>query len=673
MRNILSPIMIEISPIRNREVALCCQNLKVFFNKTFIILMWVWTGCASSAFAQNLSNASDEAENLHIMTNQNIFFAGEKLWFGLKLLKNHDSYRFSKLVYLDIYSPDHSLIHHEKLLLDPQEMTYGDVILPDNLVEGEYKIYAYTKWMLNFPSYPIASKSVLVKRFNSDNEEQEEIQLFYSENEGPSRELMFFHTGDKPLLVEIENAQGRQEAVFEEIPPFTVFNTKMQLEEPKNIIWGKEKKSISPSEIRIVDSRLEINSGIKYHTIFSHTDLNIIEKKDDHTQIDFSSQLYEGLNLIQITLLDEQNKVVAHKFFNRPANSGMTISTPRSIQTGQSFTANIRTSPTNATSGMAWVKSSEPAGLPEIIQVINDPSWKKITEDSKSIGNYPKTKLEIENDKTLEYRMEFLPLMEYDPLTTILKDKRPDLFLYSPISSLPDFQDYTEKEMKRRVFHEHFEYDATVSVPVSPYMVDYTYDVQDYEGYKSMEEFMKEVVSQVRVRKNRATDQNEIRLFNPNMARKNFKSLPLLMIDFYQVTDPSVILTYDINQIDRIEVIYLRNTIDETNLGRLSENGIVALFTKKNDYQLKYNISKSQYILKDLNVPRVMGKEMDHPESSANVTLSKPQSWHPAIILDRGRSQFRTSIIDEPGKIKLEAWIFNGVYPTRLQSEVEVR
>jgi len=227
--------------------------------------------------------------------------------------------------------------------------------------------------------------------------------------------------------------------------------------------------------------------------------------------------------------------------------------------------------------------------------------------------------------------------------------------------------------MKRRVFHEHFEYDAAVSVPVSPYLVDYTYDVQDYEGYKTMEEFMKEVVSQVRVRKSKSNDQNEIRLFNPNMARKNFKSIPLLIIDFYQVTDPAVILNYDLHQIDRIEVIYLRNTIDETNLGALSENGIVALFTRKNDYQLKYNVPPSKYILKELNVPRVMGEETGHPEASSKITLHKPQSWHPTIILDKGRSQFRTSPLDEPGKMIVEAWVFNYMYPFRIQTDVEVR
>lgn len=639
----------------------------------FILFIAFYIALVPGAFSQKLINYTDEAENLHIMTNQDIFFAGEKLWFGVKLLKNHDSYLFSKLVYLEVYAPDHSLIHQEKLMIDPQDMTYGDIILPDNLGEGEYKIYAYTKWMLNFPSYPIASKSVLVKRFNSDIQEAEDVQLYYSKKEGSYQELQLFHTSAKPLLVEIENAQGRSEAIFEEIPPFVIYNTKMQFDSRKNIIWGREKNIVSPSGIKLIDNLIHINSDLKYHTIYTHTDLGIIEELDNNHQIDFTSKPYENLGSIQVTLLDEKKNIVAHAHFSMQAKTELALNAPKSINKGEHFSASIRNTTTNMNGGMAWVKSPEPNGLHEIMQVINNPSWKKVRENNKNSQNYIGAKLEIQNTKTLENRKEFLPLMEYDPLTTILKEVRPDLFLSTPIRSLPDFNEYAEYEMKRRVFHEHFEYDATVSVPVSPYLVDYTYDVQDYEGYKTIVDFMKEVVSQVRVRKNRATSQNEIRLFNPNMNKSDFKSIPLLLIDFYQINDPSVILEYDISQIDRIEVIYLRNTIDETNLGALSENGVVALFTRKNDYQLKYNVPQSNYILKDLNVPRVMADEIIHPEASRDITLQKPQSWHPGIPMERGKSQFKSSIIDEPGKLNLEAWVFNGIYPTRLQTEVEVK
>jgi len=672
MKNILLMIGL-LSPAQHIDAIFCRLNIGQHIRMVIFLILSITTVFVHDAAAQSPTGQTDESENLHIMTNQDIFFAGEKMWFGLKLLKNHDSYRYSKLIYLEVYAPDHSLIHHEKLLLDPHDLTYGDVILPDNLAEGEYRIYAYTKWMLNFPSYPIATKSVLVKRFNPDIETNEDIQLFYSEKEGPYRELLLFHTSTKPLLVEIENAQGRQEAIFEAIPPFKIFNTKLEFNASKNLIWDRQKKTIAPSVIRIVDNRLEIDNSVKNYSIYTHTNLDIIEKTANHREIDLASKPYEIANSIQVTLMDKLGNIVTHEKFSKTVNSGMTISAPKSVQRGEQVTANIRSTAIKASSGIAWVKSPEPEGIQDIIQVLNDPAWKKVDEESSNRGNYIKSKLEIEKTEKLKNRKEFLPLMEYNPLTTTLKEERPDLFISTPISTIPEFQEYTEKEMKRKVFHEHFEYDAAVSVPVSPYLVDYTYDVQDYEGYKTMEEFMKEVVSQVRVRKNRATDQNEIRLFNPNMARKNFNSIPLLIIDFYQVTDPSVLLNYDISQIDRIEVIYLRNTIDETNLGALSENGVVALFTRKNDYQLKYNIPKSNYILKELNVPRVMGRKMVHAEASSTITLQKPQSWHPGIHMERGRGQFRSSIIDEPGKLKLEAWIFNGIYPTRLQTEVEVK
>lgn len=638
-----------------------------------ILLLFVLLGVTSNAFTQDIVSYNDEAETLHIMTNQDIFFAGEKLWFGVKLLKNHESYRYSKLIYLDIYDPNHNLVHHEKLLLDRHEMTYGDVILPDNLAEGEYNIYAYTKWMLNFESYPIPNKAVLVKKFNPEPKAQEHIQFYYSEKEGAYRDLLLFHTGSKPFLVEIENTQGRQESVFEEVPPFKIYNTKIVLDTPKTIKWNNESHTVAPKAIHISNDRLEIDEQNEFQKFYIHTDISIIKEGNKNEEIILSSLPLDNISDYQVTLLDQQNQVVAHEYFSIEVKKEMTVAAPKIIKRGERFTANIRSNTSAANSGMAWLKSAEPDQVPEIIRVMNDPKWKPINNAGNGAPNYIITKLEIEQTQTPTYSKEHLPLMVYSPLTKTLKDIKPGLFLTSPLKSLPDFPAFDDYELNRKIFHEHFEYDAAVSIPVTPFTVDYTYDVQDYEGYKTIDIFMREVVSQVRIKRNKSTNQNEIRLFNPNMKKSDFKSIPLLLIDFYQINDPAIILDYDISQINRIELIYLRNTIDETNLGALSENGVIAFFTRKNDYQLKYKVPKDKFILKELSVPRIMAQDIIHPEASENITLKKPQTWHPAIPLERGKTHFQTSIIDEAGPIRLETWIFNGLHPTLIQTEIEVR
>lgn len=630
------------------------------------------------SFGQNnkAKASQDESESLSIITNQDIYFAGEKVWYGVKLLRNHDTYRFSKLIYVEIYSPQNEIVHREKLLLDPKEMTYADFILPDNLSDGEYRLFAYTQWMLNFPSYPIASKSVLVKRFNSEESPSEEVQVYYSERDGDYRELVLFHTGSKPLLVEIENSQGRQEAVFEEVPPLKIFHTKIDFDSPKIVKWNKEQQKISPSPIRIIKNKIDIHPSVKPHKVYAHTDLAILEElEEDFESYDIWTNTlpYERQESFQVSIFDQNNQLLAHQYFKKPVKKEMSLSAPISVSRGSSLNANIKSNSLTTNTAIAWIKSPEPAEISELMLVLNDPTWRKVGEASTKKGNYIKAVQEINQLERPKFNKEFLPLMEYNPLQKTLAQLKPELFTTNPLTNLPNFNDFTASEMNRKVFHEHFEYDLTVSVPVSPYRVDYTYDVQDYIGYQTTEIFLKEVVSQIKIRENKSSGKKEIRIFNPNKKRSDFKSLPLLMIDFHKVEDPAVLLGYDISQLDRIELIYEGATIDETNLGALSENGVVAFFTRKNDYQLKFNVPRSQYVLKELSVPRIMAREYIHPEASSKVTLQKPQTWHPSIPLVRGKSQFSTKVLDEPGKMTLEAWVFDRMNATKIFTTVEVK
>jgi len=556
-------------------------------------------------------------------------------------------------------------------------MTYGDFILPDNLAEGEYRIFAYTQWMMNFPSYPIAEKSVLVKRFNAEEEIRDEVQLYYSERWNGYRELQLFHTSQTPLLVEVVNEQGRGEAIFEEVAPYTVFNTKIQFDTPKTLRWNNEIKVIHPSPILLVEDKLIMDPSLKAGSVLIHTDLAIIKEFNENEvagEIPLGKISLPGMNGFQVSVFDQSDRLVAHRYFNIPKTKDLSVNVPKKVSLGEQFTANIRSGSLSTSSGISFIKSPEPQKVENLVRVLNDPRWILVGEGPTPRGNYIGALKEIkQKGKDTLIKKDMFPLLEYNPLAQNLLLTRPDLFNKSNLKSLPDFEDHVEYEMSRKIFHEHFEYDASVSVPVSPYLVDYTYDVPDYIGYRDMKIFLKEVVPQIRVRKEKDTDKDEIRIFNPNMAKATFTNKPLLLIDFYEVTDPSVILTYELAQIDRIEVIYLRNTIDETNLGKWSENGVLALFTKKNDYQHKNNIPKSKYILRDLNVPRVMAKNLIHQEASTGITMQKPQSWHPSLSFVRGRSQFKTGALDEPGNLILETWVFDGTDYSTTQTEIEIR
>ncbi|MBT0812150.1 hypothetical protein KIH41_12770 [Litoribacter ruber] len=619
----------------------------------------------------------DMAETMKIMTNQDLYFAGDKVWFGMKLLKNHHNYKYSKLSYVEIYDPENTMIHREMLLLDDKEMAYGDFILPDNLEPGEYKIFAYSQWMTNFPSYRIPQKSILVTQLGQDHE-LKEGQLYYTTKGGDMAELTVFHTFETPLVIEVEELDGTGKLVLEEIAPFEMKDTKVIFETPKRLKFGKQTITIQPEKVNFDPSRfslsmIEKNTQATY--LVTHTDLMVIDtlKKADflENKLALKRENYTRYPEFQISIFDKDDKLLGHQHFNLEGQNNLQVNVSRSVATGNKSSAVIKDEDAQFGHAFAWVKRPELPEVEKLAQVINGPQWHLAERKQDLKQNYLLSRKEIEQNANPEKQKDYLPLLHYNPLKTSLKSLRPDLFTSSSGVNLPMIEDYEDFEIKRRVFHEHFEYDTRVSVPVSPYRVDFSYLVPDYEGYRDMETFLKEIVPQVRIRADKDGN-TEIRMFNPNMDKVHFKNLPLLMIDLHRVDDPDFLLNYDYAQIERVEVIFLRNTIDETNLGSKAENGVLALFTKQNDYKIKHNPDASKYILRELEVSRIPAGNVPHLEANSNVALSKPQSWNPSIRLTRGRSRINFQSLEEPGKLQVEAYFFNNANWGRKFNQVNV-
>ncbi|WP_143959543.1 hypothetical protein [Litoribacter populi] len=647
--------------------------------KTYIIYTLISLFALNSAKAQQTKEKpfEDLAETLKIMTNQELYFAGDKVWFGLKLLKNHRSHKFSKLSYVEIYNPDNDLIHREMLLLDNKEMAYGDFILPDNLEDGEYKIFAYTQWMTNFPSYKIPAKSILVTQMGQENTTGEG-QLYYSTKDGETPELTLFHTFDEPLIIEVEELDGTGKLVLEEIPPFEKVDSKVIFENQKRIRYGQNREVITPNLINFHSSnytlKLPANSSEISHIVI-HTDVLIIDTlyKSDAVNrvITLNRENHNRYPEIQISVFGKENQLLTHQYHHQNTSSNLQVSVNRNVKVGNESSAILRDEQAMFGHAFAWVKNPEVPEIEMLATVLNSPSWKAVGESSKHNQNYLLARKEIEKNTNPDKQKDFLPLLTYNPLKSNLKSLRPDLFKSNKSINLPNIEDIETFEVKRRVFHEHFEYDTRVSIPVSPYSVDNSYWVPDYEGYRDLTTFLKEVVPQIRIRKD-SEDKTEIRIFNPNMDRVHFKNTPLLLIDFHKIDDPDFLLNYDYAQIDRIEVIYLRNSIDETNLGGKAENGVLALFTKQNDYKIKHNPDPSKYILRELDVPRIPAGNVFHQEANSAVTLSKPQSWNPSIRLTRGRSRINFQTLEEPGRLQVEAFFFNNANWGSTKNELRV-
>ena len=122
--------------------------------KHLVILMFL---LIQSGFihAQNSQNKNDTPttltqETIFIHSNTTTFLTGETLYFKLYCLNplNNKVSAISKIAYVELIDNEKKSLQKNKIFLDKGIGT-GDYFIPTTLKTGNYKVVAYTKWMLN--------------------------------------------------------------------------------------------------------------------------------------------------------------------------------------------------------------------------------------------------------------------------------------------------------------------------------------------------------------------------------------------------------------------------------------------------------------------------------------------------------------------------------------------
>lgn len=106
-------------------------------------------------FAQSLQNKNSlpnitAQETIFIHSNTTTFLTGETLYFKLYCLNplNNTTSLISKIAYVELIDSEKKSLQKNKIYLD-KGIGNGDYFIPTTLKTGNYKIVAYTKWMLN--------------------------------------------------------------------------------------------------------------------------------------------------------------------------------------------------------------------------------------------------------------------------------------------------------------------------------------------------------------------------------------------------------------------------------------------------------------------------------------------------------------------------------------------
>lgn len=91
-------------------------------------------------------------EKVYLHTDNTCYFVGDTLWFKAYVVRadNLQPTDLSRLLYVELLSPDGLLVERQTIVVNAQGYTCGQFALKDSLYSGYYELRAYTRWNLNF-------------------------------------------------------------------------------------------------------------------------------------------------------------------------------------------------------------------------------------------------------------------------------------------------------------------------------------------------------------------------------------------------------------------------------------------------------------------------------------------------------------------------------------------
>lgn len=117
--------------------------------------------------------ASNESpEKTYLQTDKDFYTNGETIWFKAYVLHGitHTHSNKSNVIYVELVDSNETVIAQRKVFIGAGGAS-GDVVIPDEIIEGSYLLRAYTKYMLNDENPVIFQKEIPIWRQQSNSNE----------------------------------------------------------------------------------------------------------------------------------------------------------------------------------------------------------------------------------------------------------------------------------------------------------------------------------------------------------------------------------------------------------------------------------------------------------------------------------------------------------------------
>ena len=218
---------------------------------------------------------------------------------------------------------------------------------------------------------------------------------------------------------------------------------------------------------------------------------------------------------------------------------------------------------------------------------------------------------------------------------------------------------YLELSRERKKINQLFDQLAFQSLPylqppenrLSP---DRMLDLSLYEPFESMQEFFKQVVTPLKIKKKK-DGSYDIKMVNPD-DKPFYNGVPRFIIDGYFIDDPETAVTLEMKSISRIELFYFaRNLMRQ--FDQFGNSGIVAIYTKEGDFfdanSKRPNTFKIHGGVPVADFPAISNAATD---SEQNRPVFRPVIyWNPSVSTNQnGEAEVSFFHSDDKGTFRIE-------------------
>src|SRR5690606_3151295 len=125
-------------------------------------------GQNNTKFEESLQKLEDYKNNfprekVYLHLDKPYYSIGDQIWFKAYLTVGNYNFlsSLSKILYVELINSDEEIAISVRLPVI-NGITFGDILLVDSLMEGDYRIRAYTNWMRNFDERYFFDKTIQV-------------------------------------------------------------------------------------------------------------------------------------------------------------------------------------------------------------------------------------------------------------------------------------------------------------------------------------------------------------------------------------------------------------------------------------------------------------------------------------------------------------------------------